>query len=267
MSGSEYLFENAAPEAADRFSALAMLFDPVTIRHFEALGITEGWDCLELGAGGGSIARWLSKRVGSSGHVLATDLDVRWLSQQDHDANLEIRHHDLVKDPLPDRSFDLAHERLVLLHLPQRAAALQRIAAALRPGGWLLAEDFSSPVATDWFANPTTAEERLGNLVMNETRVLLTRRGADPSLGHKLPQLMRDAGLVVVGADAYQAVVHGDVIRRLVHANVAQVADQLVEQSGITRADVDRLLALLATGELNPSSPLLVSAWARRPVE
>ena len=120
MSGSEYLFENAAPEAADRFSALAMLFDPVTIRHFEALGITEGWDCLELGAGGGSIARWLSKRVGSSGHVLATDLDVRWLSQQDHDANLEIRHHDLVKDPLPDRSFDLVHERLVLIHVPER---------------------------------------------------------------------------------------------------------------------------------------------------
>ena len=102
---------------------------------------------------------------------------------------------------------------------------------------------------------------------MNETRVLLTQRGADPALGHKLPQLMRDVGLEVVGADAYQAVVHGDVIRRLVQANVAQVADQLVDQCGIGRADIDRLLALLANGELDPSSPLLVSAWARRPLE
>ena len=267
MSSSEYLFENAAPEAGDRFSALAALFDAVTIRHLEALGITEGWKCFELGAGGGSIAEWLPKRVGPSGHVLATDLDVRWLSQQEHDANLEIRRHDLVKDPLPDRSFDLAHERLVLIHLPERAAALQRIVAALRPGGWLLAEDFSTHVSPDWFVNPTTADEHLGNRIMNETRVLLARRGADPALGHKLPQLMRDAGLEVMGADAYQAVLHGDVIRRLVQANVAQVADRLVDQCGIARADLDRLLALLATGELNPSSPLLVSVWGRRPVE
>jgi len=78
-----------------------------------------------------------------------------------------------------------------------------------------------------------TADEHLGNRIMNETRVLLARRGAESGRwATKLPQLMRDAGLEVMGADAYQAVLHGDVIRRLVQANVAQVADQLVDQCG-----------------------------------
>jgi SAM-dependent methyltransferase len=37
--------------------------------------------------------------------------------------------------------FDLVHARLVLVHVPDRAAALATMVAALRPGGWLLVED------------------------------------------------------------------------------------------------------------------------------
>ena len=38
-------------------------------------------------------------------------------------------------------TFDLVHARLVLVHVPDRAPALATMAAALRPGGWLLVED------------------------------------------------------------------------------------------------------------------------------
>jgi len=82
MSNSGYLFDNEALEAEDRFGALASLFDPVSFRHFERLGVAEGWRCLEVGAGGGSVATWLATRVGESGHVLATDIDVRWLEDR-----------------------------------------------------------------------------------------------------------------------------------------------------------------------------------------
>jgi len=50
--------------------------------------------------------------------------------------------HDVGVDPLPEAAFDLVHARLVLIHVPQAAAALARLAAALRPGGWLVIEDF-----------------------------------------------------------------------------------------------------------------------------
>jgi hypothetical protein len=40
--------------------------DSFTIKHLEAIGIGQGWRCLEIGAGGGSIAGWLGDRVGAS---------------------------------------------------------------------------------------------------------------------------------------------------------------------------------------------------------
>jgi 2-polyprenyl-3-methyl-5-hydroxy-6-metoxy-1,4-benzoquinol methylase len=53
----------------ERLAIQARFLDPVTIRHLETIGVAEGWRCLDVGAGAGSIAQWLATRVGSSGHV------------------------------------------------------------------------------------------------------------------------------------------------------------------------------------------------------
>jgi ubiquinone/menaquinone biosynthesis C-methylase UbiE len=128
-----YVFDNAGAQAGARFSALGALFDPGTIRHLTELGVAEGWHCLEVGAGGGSIATWLCDRVGAAGHVVATDIDPRFLDAVGS-PNLELRRHDIASDPLPEAAFDLVHARLVLVHLPERDAALRRIVRALKPG-------------------------------------------------------------------------------------------------------------------------------------
>jgi precorrin-6B methylase 2 len=77
---SQYLFDHAAPQAAQRFAGLQARHDPTTVRHLEALGVGEGWVCWEVGDGGGSIAAWLARRVGASGHVLVTDIAPRSLA-------------------------------------------------------------------------------------------------------------------------------------------------------------------------------------------
>ena len=76
-----YAFDNALAVQRERLDLLEALFDPGTIRHLAALGVAPGWRCLEVGAGGGSIAAWLCERVGPQGTVLATDLDTRWVEQ------------------------------------------------------------------------------------------------------------------------------------------------------------------------------------------
>ncbi len=73
------------------------------------------------------------------------------------------------------------------------------------------------------------------------------------------------AGLEDVGADAYQVIEAGDAVRQLQRANIAQVADTLVEQALVTREELERYLTLLDERRISPSSPLLVSAWGRRP--
>jgi trans-aconitate methyltransferase len=78
--------------------------------------------------------------VGTGGHVVATDLQPHFLEAISA-SNLEVIRHDLLRDPLPERTFDLVHGRAVLAFLPQPAETLAKLVAALKPGGWLLIEE------------------------------------------------------------------------------------------------------------------------------
>ena len=103
-----------------------------------SLGVKGGWRCLEVGAGHGSIARWLSERVGPAGSVVAVDVDTGFLAGLPD--NVDVRELD-IRDLDIEPDFDLAHCRALLMHLSDPADALARIVAALRPGGVLLAEE------------------------------------------------------------------------------------------------------------------------------
>src|SRR5215469_1648889 len=133
----DYLLANSGRETGSRFAALSDLFDSVTIHHLQKCGVKCGWHCLEVGAGGGSIARWLADRVGRTGRVLATDIDIRFLEPL-KSPNLEVLRHNIALDSLPQGVFDLVHARLVLLHLPQRENALEHMISGLKPGGWIV---------------------------------------------------------------------------------------------------------------------------------
>jgi ubiquinone/menaquinone biosynthesis C-methylase UbiE len=130
QSNSTYLLDNAAPQTRERFDALSTLYDRESLQHLEDRGIEPGWNCLEVGGGGGTIAAWLAARVGPAGHVLVTDLDPRFLDAAKF-SNVEIRRHNIVTDPLPDAAFDLIHARLVLIHIPEREQVLARLVRAL----------------------------------------------------------------------------------------------------------------------------------------
>ena len=123
MTTSEYLLDNRAAAAQRRFGALSALFDDVTFRHIQALGIQRGWRCWEARAGGPSVPNWLAGRTGPDGHVLATDIDTSWIDGVA--PHVEVRRHDLARDDLPPGAFDLIHARLVLCWIPQRDEALR----------------------------------------------------------------------------------------------------------------------------------------------
>lgn len=115
--------------------------DAGTIDHIKRLGLLSGWRCAEIGAGGASVARWLATRLRRPGHVVAADADTRGLDRFGCDG-LEIRRHDIMAGPLDRESYDFVHTRLLVTRLPDRLPALKHMVASLRPGGWLLAEDY-----------------------------------------------------------------------------------------------------------------------------
>src|SRR5262245_40508772 len=91
MAEERYLADHTAAEAErERLSLLEQIEDPRSQRHLATLGIQRGWHCLEVGAGHGSIARWLAERVGPQGLVVATDLNPRFLTELQL-PNIEVR--------------------------------------------------------------------------------------------------------------------------------------------------------------------------------
>lgn len=199
---NRYLLDNERPEAGERFAALAELFDPWTFRHLDDLGLGEGWRCWEVGAGGVSVPRGLAGRVGSGGRVLATDIDVSWAGPAAGGV-LEVRRHDVLRDPPPPETFDLVHARLVLVHLKDRAAAMRVMVDALRPGGWLVIEDGDPALQPLACPDERGPAEALANRLRTRIRTLMAERGADLAYGRTLPRLLRESALTDVGAEAY----------------------------------------------------------------
>ena len=124
MTRSRYAFANRRAVQPERLRLLAALLDDGTFRLLERLGVQPGWRCLEVGAGGGSVAAWLCDRTAPGGSVLATDIDTTILRQLER-PNLEVRVHDVLADELPEREFDLVHARLLLAWLADPEEGLE----------------------------------------------------------------------------------------------------------------------------------------------
>jgi SAM-dependent methyltransferase len=253
---TSYVFAPERDAGSARFAALADLYDAATIRHIEALGIDRGAACLEVGGGGGSIARWLSRRV-TPGRVVVTDLDPSLLESLGL-PDVEVQRHDIACDPLPDRIFDLVHARLVLMHLPNAQDVLARMTRALKPGGWLVVEEFDVAVAGD--------DGRTMPRTSVAFRAVLERAGVDLSFGRRLPALFRAAGLAQTGAEGRTTLWTGrSAGARLMLANYVGLRDAILSTRLVDAVEFKRDLERLDDPEFSTPSPTMWSAWGRRP--
>jgi SAM-dependent methyltransferase len=253
-----YVFDNAAPQARDRLAALADVHDEGTIRHLLARGVADGWKCLEVGGGLGTITRWLSDRIGARGYVLTTDIDTRFLATIGRD-NVEVRQHDILADPLPDATFDLAYARLVLEHLPDPDLALDRMIGAIKPGGWLMVEDFEVRSS-----GPDDRDEPISR-TLAAMREVASAAGAHWRLGLSLGHRLRARGLVHVGHEGRVHLCQGNsAAARLVRLNLQQLREAILT-TGLPAAEFEAALARLDEENFEWRSPTLWTAWGQRP--
>jgi SAM-dependent methyltransferase len=256
-----YTFENSGTQVATRFSALADIFDPGTIRHLTEIGVGSGWRCLEVGAGGGSIATWLCDRVGGNGQVLATDIDTRFLEALNR-SNLEVSRHDIASDPLPQAKFDLVHFRLVLGHLPNRDEVLGRLVTALRPGGWILAEEFDS-----WSLRPDVSinEAETSLKAFAAMQAVLRRHSFDGYYGRRLVARLRAHNLAEISAEGrvfmYEGATSGADLTR---AAISQTRDEMIDAGAISATEIERDLLQLNRSDFMMPSPIMWAVRGRR---
>jgi SAM-dependent methyltransferase len=257
---TEYGLTNAWDQAGERLRSIERWLDPGTTRVLAALGVRPGWRCWEIGAGAGSIARWLADAVGPDGEVIASDLDPRLIGAEPGSA-LTVIEHDVVNDAPPAGGFDLIHCRLLLAHLPGRTAVLDTLAAALKPGGCVVAEEM------DFVAVATDAGREGGGELIDAvacSNEVLLDHGFDPWYGRRLHDDLTAAGLVGVASDGRCQIWPGGAAgARAWQLTFEQLRDEMLVK-GISPVTIDTAIGVLADPTRSFMSQVTMAAWGFR---
>ena len=211
--------------------------DAATIRYFEEIGVSTGWRCLEVGGGAGTIAEWLCQRVGTAGHVVATDLDTGLL-EAIVSPNIEVRRHNIVNDDLEIDCYDLVHARYVLLHIKEWEVVLKRLADSVKPGGWLFIED---PDLDEMKCDAATEEvdrDIIGRH-FDAVKQMMTKIGMDMKFGSNTLKAFKDNGLESLKSESISQVVFGGSQMAEVFRPSVEMKDSLVSAGMVTGEDID----------------------------
>jgi len=101
-----YILDDASTLEYQRLDLMSKILDPWTREYLAALGVSQGWQCLELGSGNGGIAEWLCETVGPSGSVTTIDINPALLELIPAQ-NLTVGQMDVRTGGLPANAYDL----------------------------------------------------------------------------------------------------------------------------------------------------------------
>jgi SAM-dependent methyltransferase len=153
----------------------------------ERLGLGAGWRCVDVGAGGGDVSVALAEMVGRDGRVYAVDSDPLARDEVAH-AAAAVAHAQVIaltqagEDLTLPEEVDLAFCRFLLLHVLDPAVVVRRMAAVVKPGAWVVAQE------------PITTAGRIAGIPLSMPDA------PHQDVGAILPALIRQAGLEVIDA-------------------------------------------------------------------
>ncbi|WP_353953148.1 methyltransferase domain-containing protein [Knoellia sp. S7-12] len=142
-----------------------------TEQMLDDVHLSAGSRVLDVAAGAGGQTLAAARRVGDTGHVLATDISpaiLRFAADEaaaaglSNVATLEADGEDLTG--VEDGSFDAAISRVGLIYFPDQARALKEICRALRPEGRVSAIVYSTPDRNGFFSIPVGIIRRVAGL-------------------------------------------------------------------------------------------------------
>ena len=261
MSGG-YAYDHAWTEERIRLGGLESALDEGTRAHLQRLGVAPGRRCIEIGAGGGAVAFWLAEMVAPNGKVIATDLETDFLQAEAAAyPTLEILRHDVTAEDLPT-GFDLVHARWLTEWLPDKALALRRMVAALRPGGVLLDEE------PDFVTIYEMAEPRaLRHVTREAMRHLQATSPVNCEYGRRLLDDVIAAGLVDAAAEGRCPVVRGGSppAAHFLRLTLDKLKPALFADHRVTAAEYAEAIDALEDPASTIVMPMTVAAWGTRP--
>jgi ubiquinone/menaquinone biosynthesis C-methylase UbiE len=236
----------------------------------DRVGLRPGQAAIDLGCGPRGILDLLAERAGPAGRVVGLDADpahaamAAQFTAARRLSNVEIITADATATGLPAGSFDLVHARTLLVNLPGPASVAAEMLRLARPGGWVASMEPDTEHAMCYPPHP--AFDRLCDIFTAAFR----RNGADPWIGRRVPQLLRQAGLADIKVDARVQLYPPGNSRRTVRLDLVRAMRPQVLAMGLaSTTELDDLDAAarphLTDSRTVVMSGLLFLTWGRKP--
>ncbi|NGY65177.1 methyltransferase domain-containing protein [Lentzea sp. NEAU-D13] len=260
---SKYLLDTGSELGRAQMDHLEQLLDPISTACLDEIGAGPGWRCLDLGAGGGSITRWLAERTGSTGTIVSVDLDTAYLVER---PGIEVHQHDINEGLPVDGPFQLIHTRLLLMHLPRRVEILKTLVDALAPGGWLVVGEFSDrPLRV--LTAPGDGDEQVHDHVLDVGHNTVARAaGVSFTWAHEVDRHMAEAGLTNRHSLAHARTTAGGTTACLLNLNYVRQLETPLLHAGITTEELGRFRDLMLDPRFRAWSYQFVCTWGQKPV-
>jgi SAM-dependent methyltransferase len=252
----EYVFGANSDVEHARLRGIEELWDSGSVALLTELGLGAGWRCLEIGAGGGSMVEWMARQQAL---VTAVDIDTRLVEHLVSDT-VTVQRLDVRTAEFPQGEFDLVHARLVFQHLSDRQQILERLAAALCPGGWMVIEDY------DWTCFGWDPQDP----VLDRTTEAILRyakqtSGAEVDYGRQVVDDLNRAGLIDVRGEGRARIIDGgcpgfDFFK----LSVESLRQRLIDAGALSAADSEMAAARLNDPGIRAYTPMMMVGIGRR---
>jgi DNA-directed RNA polymerase specialized sigma24 family protein len=234
---------------------------------FDRIGVDSGWQALDLGCGPPGVLDILAERVGAAGSVVGLDRERRVLQLDSlspvgqHLAGIELVPGEATATGLPTGSFDLVHERLMLVDVARPEDVVAEMVRLTRPGGYVALQDMD---VISWTCEPShPAWDALRG-------ALAAGWVGDPRIGRRLPALLRAAGLVDVDVDVHVGLSRsGEPAHTLLQRFVATNRHRILATGSLTASELDECLRDVEQHLAQPDTLVLgwtlFQSWGRTP--
>jgi SAM-dependent methyltransferase len=254
---TEYVLPHDVAGERQRLALMSALLDPAELAHIAKLGARSGWRCLELGCSNGSISRVLADHVAPGGHVVASDLDVTYF-QDLQTPCLEIRQLNILEDAIEEDSYDLVVSRALPHHLSAPRKALQRMIAALKPGGMLLS------IEPDMLPSTVAHPESMRAFWQGWMKWSVSA-DIDFFIGRKIPSWLDSLGLQDVAGEGHTAHFNGGSDwARYWRETVNELAPALLKSGHITPGMLEDFRVCYVDPRYWTSVITFVANWGRK---
>ena len=260
-----------SPAERDRLRRQSEELRALSAALLDRVGVGRGWNAIDLGCGPSGIIDLLAGRVGPEGHVTGLDVNpanvalARDFTDELGLVNADVAEGDARRTGLPSSSFDLAHARTLLVTIPDPAAVVAEMVRLVRPGGWVAAVEPDGGGSVCYPPHP--AWDRLSLIYWSSWQ----SDGADLFIGRRLPELLRQAGLVDIGVEARAEIYPAGHSRRTVGPDlIRSMRPKIVERGIASEQELDELDKAVREHFNDPHTlvmpNLLFLAWGRKPV-